>query len=96
MQITTLKANTAQPQHEGAHHTHRKHLEMPGSAEQGTLHYRAPWDLFLIRPLLATADLMLLTFLTHRYKHGELGKLRNQRNMPQMKEQDKEREMKWR
>lgn len=92
--MTTQKANTAQPQYEGAHNTHRRSLEMPGSGEQGTLHYRAPQELFFIRPLLATADLMLLTFLTHRNRHGELGKLKSQRNKPQKKEQDKEREMK--
>ena len=82
--MTGLKTNVAQP-NSRVHATHIADIpEVPGPGKQGTLHYRAPQDLFFIKPLLARAE-DELTFPTHRNR--DLDKMKRQRNMSQMEEQ---------
>ena len=50
--------------------------EVPGSGEQGTMHYKAWQDLFFTKPLLSRNR--------HRVRQNE-----ETRTMPQMKEQNK-------
>ena len=52
------------------HQTHIKdNLKMPSSGEEGALCYKAPQDLFFIRPLLSRSREMYLTFQIYRNKH---------------------------
>ena len=60
---------------------------MPGSGEQGTLHSRAPQNLF-VKPLPSRAE-EVADFLTQRNRRREVDKVRRKRNTSQMKEQDK-------
>ena len=61
--------------------------EVPGSGEHGTLHYRTLQDLFFERPLLSragdTAD------FPNTQTQMQTDKIRIQRNVSQMKEDDK-------
>ena len=52
---------------------------------RGHCNYRALLDLFFIRPLFAkTGEIVIFP-----NRHREVDKMRRERNMPQMKEQDK-------
>lgn len=50
---------------------------MRGSGEKRTLYHMAVWDLFFLRPL------------TYRNRHRVLEEMSRQRNIPEMKEQNK-------
>lgn len=63
--------------------------DTPGSTrfwKKGTLYCRTLEDLFIIRPLLLRAE--DVADFTNTKRQREVDKMRRQRNMPQMKEQD--------
>ena len=61
---------------------------MPGSGKQGIPHCRALQDLFFIKSLLSRAE-YIATFVNTEKRIREVEKIRRQRNLSQMKEQDK-------
>ena len=61
--------------------------EVPGSGEQGTLYCRAVQDLFFMKPLLSRAE--GVADFPNKEKLTQIDKMRKQRNMSQMKKQDK-------
>ena len=69
-------------------HTEETPPETPGSGEQRTLHCRAPQNLFFIRPLLSRSG-DVADFPNTRTRHRQSDKMRRQRKISQMKEQDK-------
>ena len=62
--------------------------EVPGPGEQGALHCRELQDLLFKRPLLSRAG-DIADFPKHRNRGRDLDKMRRQRDMCQMKEQEK-------
>ena len=70
-----------------AHTTHiGDTFEVPGSGKRG--HCTAGhYDIFNIRPVLSEAG--DVTFLTHRNRQRELDKMRRQRNMAQIENENK-------
>ena len=69
-------------------HTLETLLEAPGPGEQRTLYCRAQQDLFFIKPLPSrTRD--IADFPNTRDRLKDLDKMRRQRSLFQMKEQDK-------
>ena len=65
--------------------------EVSGTGEKATLHSRALQDLFFIR-LLPSRTGDVVTFPTQSNRHRNLDKVRRQRNLSKMKEQDKTRD----
>lgn len=61
--------------------------EGPGSGKQGTLHSRALQDLFFIKSLLSRTE--ETTDFLNTQRHREADKMRRQRNLSEMKKQDK-------
>ena len=76
LQMTGLKAKTAQPQQQDTCTTHMRHPEAPWSGDEGTLHYRGPQDFSFIRTQFQLSE--QVSDLEHRVMENKEAKREEQ------------------